>query len=131
MANHTSKNTVETGLEAFRHQNRVLLVFAPSPDDPRCVAQKRLLFGASEGLGGRDLRVLYFFEQVLEHPEDERFTAGAAKVLRERFRVTERFTTLLIGKDGTEKARTREPVHPEDLFRTVDQMPMRQREMRG
>lgn len=125
-----AKDTFETGLEAFKHQNRVLLVFAPSPDDSRCLVQKSLLLEAGEGLSERDLRVFYLFQEPAEKLGDDHLTAEASKTLRVQFCVKDAFTTLLIGKDGTEKARTREPVHPKDLFRTVDQMPMRQREMR-
>ena len=42
----------------------------------------------------------------------------------------DKFTVLLIGKDGTEKGRWHEPVSVEELFTLIDTMPMRQREMK-
>jgi hypothetical protein len=41
------------------------------------------------------------------------------------------FTYLLIGKDGGVKARAREAVPLDEVFRQIDSMPMRQQEMRG
>ena len=42
---------------------------------------------------------------------------------------TDRFTLLLIGKDGGEKFRSTKPVAIETIFRLIDSMPMRQAEM--
>lgn len=40
------------------------------------------------------------------------------------------FAAILVGKDGTEKARFMEPIAPDKLFRLIDGMPMRKRETR-
>ena len=40
------------------------------------------------------------------------------------------FAAILVGKDGTEKFRSDEPVRPETLFGLIDAMPMRRREVR-
>lgn len=40
------------------------------------------------------------------------------------------FAAVLVGKDGTVKLRSDEPVPAEELFDLVDAMPMRRREMR-
>lgn len=42
---------------------------------------------------------------------------------------TDRFTLLLIGKDGGEKFRSTKPVAIETIFILIDSMPMRQAEM--
>ena len=55
-----------------------------------------------------------------------------ARALRTRFRVRpESFAVVLVGKDGTAKDRWAEPVPMGEVFRLIDGMPMRQREMRG
>ena len=41
-----------------------------------------------------------------------------------------RFAAVLVGKDGTVKHRSGEPVEPEYLYALIDQMFMRRREMR-
>lgn len=52
--------------------------------------------------------------------------------LREQFQVkATEFTILLVGKDGTEKYCSRQSVALQDIFDVIDQMPMRQQEMRG
>ena len=39
-------------------------------------------------------------------------------------------TAQTVGKDGTEKERWSEPAPMDEVFRLIDSMPMRQREMR-
>jgi uncharacterized protein DUF4174 len=41
-----------------------------------------------------------------------------------------RFAAVLVGKDGTVKHRSGEPVDSWDLYAVIDEMPMRRREMR-
>ena len=56
---------------------------------------------------------------------------GEAAATRDRFGVApDNLTVLLVGKDGTVKHRSSEPVDPEEIFSLVDAMPMRRREMR-
>ncbi|MEM6782131.1 MAG: DUF4174 domain-containing protein [Bacteroidota bacterium] len=51
--------------------------------------------------------------------------------MRRRYEIVEEDAVLvLVGKDGTEKARYALPANPEDVFARIDTMPMRQREMR-
>jgi len=40
------------------------------------------------------------------------------------------FAVIPVGKDGTVKLRKDRPVAPKDIFRLIDSMPMRQREMK-
>mgnify|MGYP006275992019 FL=1 len=57
-------------------------------------------------------------------------TQGAARELRDRFDVaTDAFAVILLGLDGTEKRRETAPLSVDDLFRTIDAMPMRRAEM--
>lgn len=104
-------------LVAYRDERRVLLVFAPSADDVGYLEQRRGLEARQADLQDRDLSIFYL-------------SPSGAAPLYERFGVGESsFTVVLVGKDGTEKKRYDEPVQPDDLFSTVDQMPMRRREM--
>lgn len=104
-------------LSAYRDENRVLLVFAPSADDARYLEQKGWLEARGADLQERDLLVFYLL-------------APDATPVRERFGVAEgSFTVALIGKDSSEKERYNNPVQPDALFETVDQMPVRRREM--
>lgn len=104
-------------LAGYRNEKRVLLVLAPSESDAGYLKQKRGLEAHDADLQDRDLSAFYLL------PSD----AGA---LYKHFGVSESsFAVVLVGKDGTEKRRYSEPVQPDDLFSTIDQMPMRRREM--
>lgn len=81
-----------------------------------------MLAGYESGIEERDLLVIPHFEN----------DAGEeATSLRDRFDVgSGMFTAVLVGKDGGEKFRSRNPIPPQDLFERIDAMPMRRREMR-
>ena len=117
-------------LNNYKWQNRLLLVFAPSPEYEEVKAQQQLFEGQEAELRDRDLLVAYLFREE-GYIEDETLFAEDVTALRERYGVGEDdFIVLLIGKDGTAKERLEEPIEPADLFETIDAMPMRQREMR-
>ena len=114
----------------YQWQNRLLLVFAPSPEHEEVEAQQQLLEGQEAELRDRDLLIAYLFQEE-GRIEDKTLSAEDVTTLRERYGVGEGdFIVLLIGKDGTAKERLEEPTQPADLFATIDAMPMRQREMR-
>ena len=114
----------------YQWQNRLLFVFAPSPEHEEVRAQQQLFEGQEAELEDRDLLVAYLFQEK-GRIEDEMLSAEDVTTLRERYGVGEDdFIVLLIGKDGTAKERLEEPMQPADLFETIDAMPMRQREMR-
>ena len=108
--------TTSARLEHYRTHNRVLLVFAPSAEDKNYLEQKRLLEDAEGGLLERDLVIS--------------FITNSSDPLRDDYSVSDEFTVVLIGKDGTEKERFSKPVEPTSLFSIIDQMPMRCREMK-
>ena len=64
-----------------------------------------MLSGHEAGISDRDLRVEYL--------------TGA-----------DEFAVVLIGRDGGEKLRRASPISAEELFATIDEMPMRRRELR-
>ena len=118
-------------LAKYRWQNRLLLVFAPSPENEEVGVQQQLLEDKEAELQDRDVFVFYLFPdggRLADEPlSDEKVTS-----LRKRYGVAEDdFTVILVGKDGTAKERLEGPMEPADLFNTIDAMPMRQREMRG
>ena len=103
-------------LEPYRWNNRLLLVFAPSPNDALILEQLAELEAARSGLIERDLLVLTDTDP------------GRGSDLRYELEI-EGFHVLLFGKDGGVKIRSRTPVRTEALFATIDAMPMRQREI--
>jgi hypothetical protein len=129
-------------LSEYQWSHRPLLIVAPSPEASAYQEQQRPLAPESvrAGLVDRDMLVLHLFaegESRLVRPSAGDSAAVQpladedAAALRDRFDVAhDTFAVILVGKDGTEKRRDDEPVTPESLFRTIDAMPMRQREMR-
>ncbi|MHC2991582.1 hypothetical protein OB13_08295 [Pontibacter sp. HJ8] len=108
-------------LKDYKWKNRLLLVFAPASDHPEYKRQKELISKQTQGLQDRHLLVL----DITGGEEAEK------QKLREQFKVkATEFTILLVGKDGTEKYRSRQPVSMQAIFEVIDQMPMRQQEMR-
>jgi len=129
----TSEAVVETiDLDAYRWQNRIILIFAPAAGDTM-YAQQLAVFATREAeLADRDLLIGQF-------PADEQGSfagqpvarAGGA-ALRGRYDVPEEsFALILIGKDGGVKLTADEPVSTARLFELIDSMPMRQQEERG
>lgn len=112
-------------LDPYRWKNRVLLVFAPDPQDTRLNDQLSLLDAQRAGLDERNLKVL-----VLNPRGNATFNSMTTKDLYRKYKIeNDLFVVLLIGKDGSEKLRKKQPVTPAELFRFIDAMPMRQSEM--
>ena len=104
-------------LGQYRWHSRLLVLFAPAADDPRLVRQDALLRREGAALRERDLlRIVVLSDDA---------------ALRRRYRVAPKaFAALLIGKDGTLKARWNAPVAPRTVYALIDAMPMRRDEMR-
>ena len=107
-------------LDALRWQSRAVLIFAGASDERRLERQAKAFESCRAEAGERDLKL---FEVVGASPGNT--------ALRNRFGVPENsFAVVLVGKDGTRKLRTLEPVDPQDIFRMIDSMPMRKEEMK-
>lgn len=118
-----AQNNKDMNLEAYKWEKRLLLLFAPTMNDAELGRQKELVRKSRPGIEERQLEVL------------ELVPGGNAATMREdllrKFGVeAERYTLLLIGKDGQEKFRTQKAVPLEEVFKIIDQMPMRREEMR-
>ena len=98
-------------------QNRPLIVFADTPEDPRLIRQLELLDLGQADLDERDVVVIVDTDGNSDNPMRE--------ALRPRG-----FTWVLIGKDGTVKLRKPHPWTTRELGRVIDKMPLRQQEMR-
>ncbi|PVY44075.1 DUF4174 domain-containing protein [Pontibacter virosus] len=113
----------EMNLEDYKWENRLLLLFAPSADDPQLIRQKEIVSNSQQGITERQLVVLELA------PGSN--AARMRKDLLKKFKVEAgSYTLLLLGKDGLEKYRTQKAVPIEEVFKIIDQMPMRRQEMR-
>ncbi len=100
----------------FHWLNRVLVVFADGPADPRFRQQLAYIAEAPEELATRDVVVI----------TDTDPAAGSAicKDLRPRG-----FSLVLIGKDGLKYLRKPQPWNLREITRSIDKMPLRQQEL--
>jgi hypothetical protein len=116
--------TLQEKLASHQWKKRVILVIASTEGEPDFLAQQKLLESKQSGTQERDLEILYLVLNKL-NDTDKTF-------LRKSFSIdTEKFCIILIGKDGGEKRRSTKPLQAEELFQTIDAMPMRQQEMRN
>lgn len=106
-----------TDLSEFKWKNRPVVVFADSPDDPAFIEQmERLAAGAVE-LTERDVVVIVDTDPA------------ARSDIRLKMR-PRGFMLTLVGKDGEIKLRKPFPWSVREISRSIDKMPMRQREIR-
>jgi len=107
----------DVDLNEFLWKNRPIVVFADSENDPRFVQQMELLRARADELAERDVVVLTDTDP------------SAESALRTKLR-PRGFMLALIVKDGTIYLRKPFPWDVRELSRTIDKLPMRQREIR-
>ena len=118
-------------LSGHRWQDRVILLFADGPGQPDLQRQLALLTENAAEVTERDLVRYRIYPQGDLSPAGEAQTFNRARALRSEYNAPDAsFLFILIGKDGTEKLRSREVVSPDALFARIDRMPMRRAEMR-
>lgn len=117
-------------LASYRWKNRILLIFSPTDTDTGFEAFNQSLAKELSELKLRDMIVLQAFENATSLIEDKPLSLEDAEILRDRFHVrSDRFTVILIGKDGGVKMVREERVELQEFFDLIDSMPMRQQEM--
>ncbi len=104
-------------LSEFLWINRPVIIFADTAADPRFTEQIELLQRDMQMLIDRDVVILTDTDPAVQSP------------LRTKLR-PRGFQMVLVGKDGSVKLRKPFPYSVRELTRTIDKMPMRQREIR-
>ncbi|MDO7846117.1 DUF4174 domain-containing protein [Hymenobacter sp. M29] len=115
--------SLDKTLRENRWQKRVLLLVAPTAQDADFRQQKALLAAQASELAERDFLVIELLNDQLS-PASRQF------FIQKTGLPPTRFAAVLIGKDGGVKEKSSRPMKPEDLFGTVDKMPMRREEMK-
>ncbi len=101
----------------WRWRARLLIVFAPSEHNRLLQQQRSMLSSGSAGSAERSLASM---EVIGDHSSDSRVTGRA---LRLAFAVPrDRFTVILVGRDGDEKMRSTSPVSEDRLFEFINSM---------
>ena len=104
-------------LDDFRWRNRLVVVFADAPIDPRFTEQMQMLRARPSALVERDVVV------VTDTDPDAR------SELRQKLR-PRGFQLTLIGKDGEVELRKPSPWSSREISRSIDKMPLRLQEIR-
>jgi hypothetical protein len=116
-------------LGKHRWKDRILLHWS-FPEERFLEKQQKEAAKFREGIGERDLVLYYLSEKSGLGPKGS-LSVDFAGRLRMAYRLPEKSAGwLLIGKDGTEKARGSGLPDWPAIFERIDQMPMRRREMR-
>ncbi len=123
LAAQAAPPTLAQLLRASRWQHRLLLVGAPMANHADLQQQKKLLASAANGLAERDFQVVEVIYDQLSPADRQCWTQQLGQPLSG-------FVVVLIGKDGGVKRTSRKPLAANDLFGTVDKMPMRRQELR-
>jgi hypothetical protein len=128
---NVGNSKVAFDLNTYQWQNRILLVFAPSQDNPAYQRQMQLFEAQRAGFKERDLLLVELLAEGTSRMNSQTLDEANVAELRSRFKVApQEFRVILVGKDGTAKRRDSNPIQPEVIFNEIDAMPMRQREMR-
>lgn len=106
----------DSDLSEFLWINRVIVVFADSPADPRFHQQMEMLRDGLDMLAERDVVVLTDTDPTEKSP--------ARQMLRPRG-----FQMALVDKDGGIKLRKPSPRSVREITRSIDSTPGRQREV--
>lgn len=117
--------TAVSSLQQFQWRSRVLVIFADT-DNAKASRQENLLMAEKEGLAERDLVVLRVASGAVVALFGSAHGLDAAR-LHTDLEAPEAgvFSTILVGKDGSVKLRSVEPMASAELFSTIDGMPMR------
>lgn len=124
-------------LQPYHWENRLLLIFAPSPANADYQIQAEALADQQVALQERQIKLFKLFVNDKPDLYAEQLTEVTGSLTREQEVLLRQhydidvppFALILIGKDGTEKFRHLAPVAPEVLYEIIDTMPMRQREL--
>jgi hypothetical protein len=128
--NPTSREDTSSFMDGYRWEKRPLIVLAPRSDTALVRAQRLVLDREKNELLSRDM----VWIEVLGNDvivNDISVPAIQAADIRHRYGIAEHDAcVLLVGKDGGVKRRRPEPIGADELFATIDAMPMRRREIR-
>lgn len=117
-------------LADLQWKKRVLIIFSPRDTNVDFIAQRLTLSRNREGLKDRDVVTLMFVKGELDVNNTTGMPTINALSIKKSFNISdEKFTILLIGKDGDVKLRRNSRINLCDLFTLIDLMPMRQNEI--
>lgn len=123
--------TAQQDFSKYKWRNRILLFSAPSLSDTHFKSQWETFTGQTKKIEDRNILLFVMVKGRLYDKDLKPLSGFDVSALRKRYEVANSYNGLvLIGKDGGSKLRREYPVEPQTIFANIDQMPMRQREMK-
>ena len=128
---HNDISAQNFDLKNYVWHKRVLLVFAPN-DENKLFKQQILTVKTDEkGFEDRNLVVISLFNRSGFDEKDRPLSIQKVEALRRQYKISEKeFRAILIGKDGGKKESSAQPFKNQQLFKTIDAMPMRKNEIK-
>lgn len=112
-------------------RNRILLFSAESLNDENFMAQFKPFMDNQKKLEDRNVILFTLVKGRIYDKDLKPVSHYDVAALRKNYNIGASFNgAVLIGKDGATKLKKNFPVEPRFIFETIDQMPMRQKEMR-
>jgi hypothetical protein len=106
----------DSDLAGRQSKKRVVVVLAPSENDPHLKSQRAIAAKAAAEFLDRDLILI---SEIAQGPLHQKYGVPS-----------QQFQVLLIGKDGHTAANWSTPITSAELFSIIDVMPMRRDEIR-
>jgi len=124
------KDVMPMDITQFQWKNRLLFLFAPDSRHPFFESLRAEIIAQKAEVDDRDLVVFEVLERESSRMGDTLLGKEAADAIRKRFAAApNRFTVILVGKDGGIKLKRNEETDLREIFALIDSMPMRQNEM--
>ncbi|MGB3775086.1 MAG: DUF4174 domain-containing protein [Leeuwenhoekiella sp.] len=115
----------------YKWRNRILLFSATSLKDDTFTQQYKLFLDNQKKLDDRNLILFTLIKGRIYDKELNAVSNYDISALRKKYDLPPSFNGLvLIGKDGGTKLKKNYNIDPRLIFESIDQMPMRQKEMR-
>ena len=115
----------------YKWRNRILVFSAPSLSNETFKEQLESFLSTPKKLDDRNLLIFVLIKgRIYDHNLNTvpHFDVNA---VRKKLNMPVAYEGLvLIGKDGVSKLKKEYPVNPKNIYDAIDQMPMRQKEMR-
>lgn len=121
---------VAAGLGDYLWGYRPLLVFAPTPNDPRLAETVSRIEASRCDFADRDMVLGLIVSEGTSTLDGQVVGADQSQQLRSQFGIEAgSFSVVLIGKDGGEKLRVNDVPDLATIYAVIDGMPMRAAEM--
>jgi len=125
----TGQGFAMDSLSTYEWKNRVVIVFGASQDETAS-RQIEALGSQEAALADRDMVVLQVEGDTVRTIYGPPSSPNAAALKSEAGVEGDRFSVVLVGKDGGVKLRSDKIVSDVEMFDLIDRMPMRQSEQR-